>query len=321
MTDNNQIKVLDTFSGIGGFSLGLEAAGNFKTVAFSEIEPAASYWLNRHWPEVPNLGDITQLNGNKLISRFGNIDLICGGFPCQDVSVAGKQRGLGTKEAPTRSGLFFQLARLISEVRPRWLLLENVAALKSNGYDGVHDELERIGYTCWPTVVSAENLGAPHKRQRVWIVGLDKTVADSAASRLQERLESAGWQDSEEAGAGLEPKPERRSEVLADSRLRPRASGASKEKPVPASRNCTRWPSRPGEQQYEWEAPRLATPEPCMGLSAHGLPAEFLARGVVSAAAIRREQLKAMGNSIVPQIACLWGQVIIGMDAIIRRNK
>lgn len=166
-----KLKVLDTFSGIGGFSFGLEATGFYETAAFCENNPACQYWLSKRWPSVPIFHDIKHLAGTQY---RGKIDLITGGFPCQDISVAGDQKGLGTKEDPTRSGLFYQLVRVISEVRPRWILLENVAALKNQAYDTVHDELERIDYTCWPTVVSAENIGADHRRERVWIVGCDK---------------------------------------------------------------------------------------------------------------------------------------------------
>src|SRR5262249_35665923 len=93
-------------------------------------------------------------------------DLIAGGFPCQDISAAGKGAGIGG----TRSGLWFEMARIIAGVRPAWVLVENVPALRARGADRVLADLEEIGYTCWPFVVGAWAVGAPHRRDRVWIV-------------------------------------------------------------------------------------------------------------------------------------------------------
>src|ERR1700753_2144421 len=111
------MRVLDLFSGIGGFSLGLERAGH-QTVAFCEIDPFCRKVLKKHWPDVPIHEDITMLDGKQYAGR---VDIICGGFPCQDLSAAGKRTGIEGK----RSGLWSHYARIISEIRPKYVIVEN----------------------------------------------------------------------------------------------------------------------------------------------------------------------------------------------------
>lgn len=167
------MRILDLFSGIGGFSLGLERAG-FETVAFCEIEPYARRILRKHWPTVPIFEDVRTLTARRLIKEgLGPIDLICGGFPCQDISLLGPRTGI-TGE---RSGLWSEFARLIREIKPRWLIAENLPALRTNGADEVLTYLARAGYSAWPLVVGAGDVGAPHIRKRVWIIAhADKDV-------------------------------------------------------------------------------------------------------------------------------------------------
>jgi DNA (cytosine-5)-methyltransferase 1 len=157
-----KMNVLDLFSGIGGFSLGLERAG-MRTVAFCEIDPACRQVLRRHWPEVPIFEDVTSLKG----SDVGAVDGICGGFPCQDISGAGY--GLGIAEG-TRSGLWSEYARLIGELRPRFVLVENVAALLYRGMDRVLGDLAALGYDAEWQCIPASAVGAPHIRERIWIL-------------------------------------------------------------------------------------------------------------------------------------------------------
>jgi len=154
---------LDLFSGIGGFSLGLERTGGFETVGFCEIDEWCRSQLARNWPGVPVHTDIGELDGKTI----GHVDIITGGFPCQDVSFA-NTTAKGIDGA--RSGLVFELLRVIREVRPNWVIIENSPALRVRGADRVLDEMEGQGYTCWPLVVGARHLIAPHRRDRVWIV-------------------------------------------------------------------------------------------------------------------------------------------------------
>ncbi len=161
------MRVLDLFSGIGGFSLGLERAG-FRTVAFCEQAAYPRRILGRHWPGVPCYTDIRTLSAARL-HRDGvaTPDLICGGFPCQDISTAGPGAGLDGE----RSGLWRHMLRLIRECGPAWLVVENVPALRVRGADRIIADLAAAGYACWPLVVGAAHAGAPHRRQRVFIRG------------------------------------------------------------------------------------------------------------------------------------------------------
>jgi len=169
-----KLRVLDLFSGIGGFSLGLERTGGFETVAFCEIEPFPRRVLAKHWPEVPCYEDVTKLTGDILARDGIAVDVITGGFPCQDLSTAGKQRGMGEG---TRSGLWSEIVRLIGELQPGYVIVENVAALLSGpserrgGWFGrVLGDLAECGYDAEWENIPASALGAPHRRERVWIV-------------------------------------------------------------------------------------------------------------------------------------------------------
>jgi DNA (cytosine-5)-methyltransferase 1 len=172
------VRVLDLFAGIGGFSLGLERAG-FETVAFCEIEPYAQKVLEKHWPGVPIYDDVRELTAERLAGDGIGVDVITGGFPCQDISVAGKQAGIEGE----RSGLWSEVARLISELRPRYAIMENVTALISGGggrwFGRVLGDLAEIGYDAEWHCIPASYIGACHRRDRVWI------VANPSAIRLK----------------------------------------------------------------------------------------------------------------------------------------
>jgi DNA (cytosine-5)-methyltransferase 1 len=161
------LRLLDLFSGAGGFSLGLENSGAFSTVAFCEIMPYPCKILHKHWPNVPVYNDVKQLTKRQLDADGITVDAICGGFPCQDISVAGKKAGL----AGERSGLWFEYARIIGEIRPKYIIIENVSDLLIRGFDEVLGTLSALGYNaCWNSIQACD-VGAPHIRDRVWIVG------------------------------------------------------------------------------------------------------------------------------------------------------
>jgi len=154
-----KLKVLDLFSGIGGFSLGLERTGGFQTVAFCELDEYCNKVLKKHWPGVKNYGDITT-------ARFKeSVDLVTAGFPCQDISYAGEGAGL----AGERSGLFWHILHTVRMVGLPKLLLENVAALLDRGMGAVLGSLAQIGYDTEWHCIQAADIGAPHLRDRVWI--------------------------------------------------------------------------------------------------------------------------------------------------------
>jgi DNA (cytosine-5)-methyltransferase 1 len=157
-----KLRHLDLFSGIGGFSLGLERTGGFQTVGFCDNDKKTHLVLKKHWPNVPIYDDVSTLKGSDL----GTVEIITGGFPCQDLSVAGKGAGL----EGARSGLWWQFHRLIKEAQPRWVIAENVSALRSRGLDQVLRSLDQIGYDAEWHCVPASAVGAPHQRDRIWIL-------------------------------------------------------------------------------------------------------------------------------------------------------
>jgi DNA (cytosine-5)-methyltransferase 1 len=174
------MNVLDLFSGIGGFSLGLERAG-MRTVAFCEANAFCKRVLAHHWPSTPIYGDVRTLTAQRLAADGIAINVIAGGFPCQDVSQAGRGAGIDGE----RSGLWGEFARLIGECRPDWIIAENVPNLRTLGADRVFDDLEAAGYAARALVVGAWHAGAPHRRNRVWIVANAKTVQWPTITRDQ----------------------------------------------------------------------------------------------------------------------------------------
>jgi DNA-cytosine methyltransferase len=161
---------LDLFSGIGGFTLGLDSTGYFETVAFCEIEAFPCKILNKHWPNVPIYNDVRELSYEKLeadgiVSDGRRIDVICGGYPCQPFSVAGHQKG----EADKRH-LWPEYFRLVRELRPHYAIGENVGGHLRLGLDSVLEDLDSEDYTVRCFSVEAASLGAPHRRERIfWI--------------------------------------------------------------------------------------------------------------------------------------------------------
>ena len=156
----SKLKLLDLFSGIGGFSLGLERTGGFETVAFCEYDKKARLVLNKHWPDVPIYEDV------RTLKHDGSIDVISGGFPCQPFSVAGKQKGKDDDRH-----LWPAMFKLIQKHRPTWVIGENVAGLIALGLDSVLADLESENYRTRTFVLPACSVNAKHKRDRLWIIG------------------------------------------------------------------------------------------------------------------------------------------------------
>jgi DNA (cytosine-5)-methyltransferase 1 len=193
-------KVLDLFSGIGGFALAFEAAG-FQTVAFAEIEPYPCKVLAQHWPEVPNLGDVRGIDGRD----FAGVDVVCGGFPCQPHSSAGLKLG----EADPRN-LWPEMARIISECRPAFVLAENVPGLSDGFLDGVCADLESLDYSILPIEVPACAVGAPHLGYRLWILAQANSLhAEGVAVQREDAGQIFRADNSPLYGVWLEapPKP------------------------------------------------------------------------------------------------------------------
>jgi DNA (cytosine-5)-methyltransferase 1 len=199
-----KLKVLDLFSGIGGFSLGLERTGGFETVAFCEIEEFPRRVLAKHWPEVPCYHDVRELTADVLRQDGISVDVICGGFPCQDISLAGLGEGLDG----ARSGLWSEIRRLVRDLRPQFLIVENVAALLGRGLDRVLGDLASLGYDAEWHCIPVGRLGSPHERDRVWIVAYpDSGRGRTDASRRNDADRTdARWTQADRLLRAL-PKP------------------------------------------------------------------------------------------------------------------
>jgi DNA (cytosine-5)-methyltransferase 1 len=155
------------FSGIGGMDLGLERAG-MRCVFQVEIDDYCRRVLAKHWPDVPRYGDIREVTGEQL----GYCDVLAGGFPCQDVSQIGGRAGI---EGP-QSGLWAEFVRLVDEIRPRYVLVENTPGLLGRGMGRVLGDLAMLGFDAEWEVLAACEMGAPHTRERVFIVAYPEVV-------------------------------------------------------------------------------------------------------------------------------------------------
>ena len=264
------MKVLDLFSGIGGFSLGLERAG-MKTVAFCEIEPFCRRVLAKHWPGVPIYDDVRTLTAQRLAADGISVDVICGGFPCQDISTAGNGAGL----AGERSGLWREYARLIGEVRPRFVFVENVAALLARGLGDVLGDLAALGYDAEWHCIPAAAIGAPHRRDRVWI------VAHTPRQRCEKEGGLRRYQSTQWVAGGGETVPD------------PDGEGVERQRDLS---------SRIGAELANASNGGWWSVEPDVGRVAHGIPD-------------RVDRTSALGNAVVPQIPELIGRAIMSAAA------
>ena len=298
-------RLLDLFSGISGFSLGLERAG-FETAAFCEISAKPRHLLATHWPGVPCFDDVTTLTATDLP---GGVDAICGGFPCQDVSLAGKGAGL----AGERSGLWREYARLVREFRPRYVIVENVSALLGRGLGDVLGDLAALGYDAWWDCIPASAVGAPHRRDRVWIVaypgGLehqgfgDALRREIAAELPRAYLANAPCELRDRRGAGAEQG--RRGEPansgsVGDTDSPGLSFTGNAGGPSEAPGGVEAW--RTSDRAGRWSA------EPNVGRVAHGVPA-------------RVDRLHGLGNAVVPQIPEILGRAILAAEAACRLER
>ena len=253
------------FAGIGGFDLGFERAG-FKCRWQVEIDDYATKILEKHWPKVHRQRDIRECNASNL----ERVDCIIGGFPCQDISYAGRGAGL----AGERSGLFFEAVRLVRELQPRAVVLENVAALLTRGLDRVLGTLAEIGYDAQWHCIPAAAVGAPHIRDRVFIIS---SMADSRCELRESRAVGESSCEASPHRIAEAKNAERCGEDVADANIE--SMERQRTKPIgvsPKLRNFSygRW----------WAV------EPSVGRVANGIPS-------------RVDRLRCLGNAIVPQVA------------------
>lgn len=275
------------FSGIGGIDLGLERAG--MTCKWQvEIDPYCRRVLTKHWPHVPKHDDV------KTFPPIGDwwVDLIAGGFPCQDISYAGKGAGLKGE----RSGLWFEFARIIREVRPTFVLVENVSALLVRGLDSVLGTLAADGYDCEWSCIPAAAVGAPHIRDRIFL------LAYTRCKRGEPGREASNL--GCEAGAGQSKEDQREWDGEAfnhRSSTVPNANGqrlSIRKKLNCGSIRSTIFASHRDNLNRCCSSQRWWAVEPELGRVADGI-------------SNRVDRLRGLGNAVVPQVAEWIGRRIL----------
>ena len=323
----NQLTFGELFAGIGGFSLGLERAG-MECKWQVEIDDYARRVLHKHWPNVRRHDDVRTF---PPAEDDYSVDIICGGFPCQDISVAGKGAGLAGK----RSGLWYEFARIIGELRPRYVIVENVAALLHRGMDTVLGDLSTLGYDAEWHVIPASAVGAPHRRDRVWIVAYsgckhgDGRQGDKPGTRVRY---GAGLSDGEKtndhacrfcqekhvAHAVSKPDAVRRDgsslpPALACGRCNTRESvcdcGAGcPQEPGQGASNVADANLRRRQEQRESKSSQsqLAATQRCSWWET-----EPAVGRVVDGIPHRVDRLRCLGNAVVPQVVELIGRAIM----------
>ena len=286
------LRHLDLFSGLGGFSLGLEATGGFETVAFCDIEKFSRKVLKQHWPNIKQYKDIKELTYEQIKEdTLAPIDIITGGYPCQPFSIAGSQRGEKDKRH-----LWPDMFRIVKECKPTWVIGENVSGHIKLGLDTVLQDLESEGYSVRAFSISASSIGANHQRERVWIIahsnmentrqhggGIESTWdTESFGSRASEETQwstnSSQTNGSGEGASSMAESSDANSQGLQRRRSEQQLRKDETERP-------TSWDSW-------WES------EPSVGRVANGVPH-------------RVDRLKGLGNSLVPAIPFIIGQSIL----------
>jgi len=334
---------VDLFSGIGGFSLGLERAG-FKTVVFCEQDKFCQKVLNKHWPEIPIEPDIKTFDGKKYAGAF----ILTGGFPCQPFSCAGKRRGKEDERA-----LWPEMFRVIQEVRPTWIIGENVAGFIGMGLDDSISDLEREGYSVQAFIIPACAVNAPHRRDRVWICahslnsehrtergqireedGLQGINREALRSGRIERTDSHA-PDTTNTGVENVRKPEicsvqnadasdsegRESGKQTESEGRENISRGNQQVITDTGNEGLQGRERPGshgegqaahgsitERNNTWDEPWLEVAARLCTLD-DGLP-----NGLPRPRGWRNAALKAVGNAVVPQIPEILGRAIMEIE-------
>ena len=317
-----KLKHLDLFSGIGGFSLGLEATGEFETVAFCEIEEFPRKVLQKHWPHVKQYKDIKELTYDKIKEDgIRPINIITGGYPCQPFSNAGRKKG---EQDPRH--LWPEMFRLIKECRPSWVCAENVSGHIKLGLDSVLSDLESQGFQTRTFSISASSVGANHKRERVWILAYSERNNDQ--QEIQgvdgEKKKISGEHRKEDSDTrkpgGTDSIRKTSDKYVEDTRRSLRQGsqfqGKNENKIEKENANLT---ERPGEAsqpdvaatqgvyvqgQHDRQGKRQPwgeswwAVEPKLGRVAHGVSG-------------RVHRLKALGNSLLPQIPFYLGMAIL----------
>jgi DNA (cytosine-5)-methyltransferase 1 len=274
-TTNEQLRVGSLFSGIGGFDLGFERAG-MRSVWLCERDKFARFVLRKHWPDVPIYDDVRYLP----LDEVPRVDLLCGGFPCQDISSAGAKEGI----RGSRSSAWVYFHRAIRTLRPRYVVVENVGSLAVRGLDTVLGDLAEVGYDAEWDCLRASDFGAPHKRERLWIVAYAQRDRCGERHKRLEVQRRALYAEQVGVGGSSGTSADTDSIGLQSGRLVFGARG---------------WAESAGLRRTLGQPWAI---EPAVGRMAHGVP-----RGAY--------RLRALGNALVPQVAEWIGRRIVQLDA------
>ena len=289
------LKVLDLFSGIGGFSLGLESTGYFETVAFCEKDEFCKKVLQKHWSNLKIYDDVRSLHDTKI-----QADVVTGGFPCQSFSQAGLQKGREDDR-----WLWNEMFDVIKQVRPRWVIGENVQGIVNieNGMvlRQVQDDLEGEGFKVQCFIIPASGIGAWHNRNRVWILACNISNSNSIRHRRgnSTRCADEEWTflPREQEGGKMGSKTERRSNVSDTCIKRPQGYRLSTNVEEKQRREDLSTKTSAEEQQTWWQTESRICGVPD-GVS-YGVDRD------------RAKRIKALGNSIVQQIVRQIGLAIM----------
>jgi len=283
-----KLRLLDTFAGIGGFSYAAEKlVGGFQTVQFIEIDPYCQQVLNKNFPNIPIHDDITTYR-----AKPHSAHVITGGFPCQDLSQAGRRKGI-TKTS--RSGLWFQLIRTIRMVRPKYFILENVSAILTNGLDIVLGDIFEAGYDAEWCCIPSSFVGACHQRDRFWLIGFPSNSESKRTWKDESRL----WGQSQ--GGDLQTDRDSNKKISnasnSDSNGLQGKVGSRVYRPTWKTQNIRR--INPNWRQY--------ISQPTIRRGDDGLSTKL-------DASQRIQRLKQLGNTIVPAVAAIPLQRVIQLE-------
>lgn len=297
------LNVIDLFSGIGGFSLGLQKADpRFKTVAFCEIDTFCQKVLQKNFPEVKIYDDIKKTNFTETA------DIVVGGFPCQSISIAGKQKGKDDDR-----WLFPEMLRIIKQTKPRWIIAENVQNLINIAdgeiLRGIYNDLETENYEVQTFRISAASQGAWHRRERVWIVANSNSKMRRRGGTIGSSRDEQVWkfpvtqeksecetQDFRSKTIGCDVVPRKKENVWnTESTRRESSINGSRENEF---RRTNTWEIQCQEEWWKIESKLRGVP--------HGISTELDKD--------RSNRIKALGNAIVPQIITEIGKAIIEVE-------
>ena len=321
--------MLDTFAGIGGFSYAAtKLVGGYRTTQFIEIDPFCQKILKKHFPFTPIHDDIRTFTA--IPKQY---DVICGGFPCQDISVAGGREGITEK---SRSGLFYELMRVIRLVRPKFVIMENVAAILNNGLDIVLGELSEAGYDAEWSIISASSLGACHRRSRWWLVAYPNSFRCGGRSSEGRSIQERQILSREQKGSEMGSKAKRCSSLFTDTNNNGSSSSSINgfdDKANSSTQERTNQVSQSSRSPQSSDSGVIQPPTKFTDTNSKGLQRQMFSemereiwtesttrrlnpdwRSYVSKPILRRgddglsyrvDRTKALGNSIVPQVAAI----------------